>query len=129
MELKSYVYDDAAIHDGRWFNFIDNSKIKLRSLTSKESERSKRELDIRYGVSRRNNLNQDQLLDYTRDHLVESIIIDWSGFVMGGQEFPYSKENAALLLKEYPFITSKISEILLDETAFLADYKGATLKN
>ncbi len=42
----------------------------------------------------------------------------WKGFTSGGQDFPYTKENAVLLLTNAPWIREQVEEAMNDHSVF-----------
>lgn len=53
-----------------------------------------------------------------RIELVAACIMEWAGFYNRGQPFPYTKENATLLLTGAPWILTQLEEAQADHAGF-----------
>lgn len=131
MELSRFKEDKSALEDGRWFEF-GTSRIKMRSLSSEKSRTYRRDLEKREFSKYRmvkEEIPDKVLEDTLYRQIVDVIIIDWEGMKLDGQDFPYSKENARLLLEEFPPVRERIAAIVTDDLSFTENYGKDVVKN
>lgn len=129
---KSFHVDEKKSEEGVWFPYEDAEFLIGRSRSQKYRKEIER-LSRRY----RRQIDLGTLSRETNDEIVtramaNAILNDWRGHVAiddDGEDLPYSRENAFLLLKEFPDFRDLVASWAQDIEAFQAEEKDDEEKN
>jgi hypothetical protein len=99
MDLRITPIDDEAVNQGTWtvyrgvkLRIARANNDKFARIFTQLSKPHKREID-------NNTADEETLAEIMAESLGQGILTDWSGFVLNGEEIPYSTENAISLMR------------------------------
>lgn len=104
--------DTDATENGRWFEGdevwgpkLAHVSIKLRRMTSKASQKARRDVELKYAKyqDKKGQFPEDVSKRLLAEHLATGIIVDWKGVIdRDGKEIPFSPEAAFALAYKLP---------------------------
>lgn len=98
MDILTLAKDPNLANGGVWHNLDETTRIKVAKLNNPrflEAVRARIEEAKTNGVGE---LTEDEKERITLEAMAEGVLVDWEGFTLGGEEYPYSYENALKLL-------------------------------
>lgn len=100
---------------------IEGVSFELVGRDSDQYQRTENDIMIkRFQRMRNRQLTIDPAAQKQDDiRLLAACIVGWTGITMDGKEFPFSKENAVLLLGKVPAIKEQIDVFVGDRANFL----------
>jgi len=127
---KEYSTDSKKEVEGVWVDMDNKTKVLIARVGSKENMRLLRELQKPHTRAINNNsLSTDVLVKMMIELIARTILLGWEGMEEGGDEVPYSYENAKRLLTEYKDFRDNVSAYSNDMTLFRKQEEEAEAKN
>lgn len=127
---KSYGTDKQKEEEGVWVKMGEGAEVRVARLGNKQYLEAVRRLSSKHKVASRNNKLADEVtLDVTVNAFAEAILLEWKGIQENGKNLPYTRENAARLLKEYADFREDIAAIAMNMENFKREQEEATAKN
>lgn len=114
--------------NGKWFEFGDTIKIKIRRFKSKKSRKVREQLEAPYKRAMRvgGTISEEDNIRITNRQVAEGIIADWQGVTdRSGNILPYSPAAALKLMEELPEFRDSVVEISLSLESFREEDKTA----
>lgn len=84
---------------------------------SKMYRRVQNEQRIRNLKGRRTQPTPD-IIDARANEAIAGCVLAWEGFTSEGKPFPYTRENAAILFAQAPWIRDQVEEAMSDHASF-----------
>ncbi len=129
---KSFAVDQEKSEEGVWFPYEDASFLVARSRSRKYrqeierlSRKYKRQIDM-------GTLSRDKSEEIVTRAMANTILNGWSGSVAlseSGEQLPYNRENAFLLLSEFPDFRDLVSLWSQDLENFQTEEKESDMGN
>lgn len=104
--------DSDAVENGKWFSGdeiwgpkLGHVRIKLRRMTSKASQKVRRDLELKYAKYQDNKGGYPEEIDQRmlNEQMAHAIIVDWKNIIdKDGKLIPYSREAAYMLCQKLP---------------------------
>lgn len=118
MDLDKTFGTDANLEEtGVWIELDKTSSIKIARMGNKRSKEMATRLNKSAKIANKYSLNDVGEDDLT-DIIAHTVIIDWKGIKLKGQELPFSVENAKKVLKEYKDFRGLILELSTEMETF-----------
>lgn len=120
---ENFNIDQEKELNGAWEDLGDGAWVLVARANNDnfDAEFGKLPTEIRKKFSRNQKGFQKRRDEIICDLMAKTILLDWRGLADGGEEVPYSKENAKEMLLKYPEFRDFIFRLSNDETRFLAD--------
>lgn len=116
---KVYGYDEDKANHGIWVDLVDGGKVRIGMLGTPEYQKAVMKHTRKYQAKiRLNKLTPEEMNEITVQAEADAVLLDWDEFVVNGQPFPYTRDNAVLLLRKYPRLKSEIEEYANDHERF-----------
>jgi len=127
---KKFSMDTEAEIKGRWVNLDDTTSL----LIARNNNARHRELFNIKIAPYRQAVGTGMLPEETAQRILietmsETILLDWKGVEDEGQEVPYSKENAVMLLTKYKEFRDFVSGAADNATAYKVTDQELATKN
>lgn len=113
MELGNLITNTSSMLDGIWVDFDTTSKVKIAKFDN-PNYRAFVQGQRTEGAILEDGRASDELVDLMCNAMSETVLLDWEGFTLRGEEVPYSKEAAYRLLREFEPFRNQI--ILMAQT-------------
>lgn len=120
MELKITNIDKKAEVDGVWMDYLGVSICVARQNNPKFLESLKNHAKV-HGRRPFHKLPTKKRNDVIRKAIADSIVVDWEGLVVNGEEFPYTPENALNLLTNDDECMNAIVNFSMDLSNYVAE--------
>ncbi|RTL04403.1 hypothetical protein EKK58_10545 [Candidatus Dependentiae bacterium] len=118
MDLDKTFGTDANLEEtGVWIELDKTSSIKIARMGNKRSKEMATRLNKSAKIANKYSLSDVGEDDLT-DIIAHTVIIDWKGIKLKGQELPFSVENAKKVLKEYKDFRGLILELSTEMETF-----------
>jgi hypothetical protein len=89
--------------EGTWIDAGDGAQFLVARIANKRWQQVNRDLYRPHRATQRmGKLSQDVEDDINRKVMAQTILLDWKGVKVNGQDIPYSPEAAEKMFKEYP---------------------------
>lgn len=127
-DINQFRTDDSLSKAGVWVDFGASAEFKIASFGNEDfGVEFRRRTDpwTKMGVE----VPDDEQETIMVELLAKYIVLDWKGVFEGEDELPYSRENAERLLREVPFVRSRIIEEARRIQNFRATEAKAVEKN
>lgn len=114
---KTFGTDSNLEENGIWVQLDKSSKIKVARMGNKKSQEMATKLQRsaklvnKYSLE---NIGEDDLVNI----IAETVLLDWEGVKLKGQDLPYSKANAKKMLQEYKDFKSLVIELATEMETF-----------
>jgi len=118
--FSTYVTDETAEVEGRWFPLDKKSKVLVASTGSSKYKRmlSKRLKSDHVDLKDSSDENEKCVTSIIIEVMAETLLLDWKGIMFKGVELPYSKTNAIKALSVKGF-RDRINSIAAELESFL----------
>lgn len=98
---KRFGTDKQAEVEGVWIDMGDTSRVRLARVGNPRYEDLRRRLRAPYAAGGFRSIPDDVQLQIYRRLLAETVIIDWEGFELDSEPFPFTAENALRLITDF----------------------------
>jgi len=116
---KEYTFDKDAETNGVWFDLGGGAWLKVARAGNDNWQKEYQKIDRRVRAKLENdNLGQKQADDIISKVIAKSILLDWRGIAIDGEEIPYSVEKAHELLYNYPDFRGEVMGMARNEERF-----------
>jgi hypothetical protein len=118
--FESYVTDETAEVEGRWFPLDKTTKVLVASTGSSKYKRalSKRLKSDHVDLKDSSEENEKFVTSIIVDVMSDTLLLDWKGVKFKGVDLPYSKANAVKALTVKGF-RDRINSIAAELESFL----------
>lgn len=129
--LKRFSNDETLEEGGRWTDFGDGIRIKIRRIRSKKSLDVRKELEKPYLAElRRGPLPDSVVEDLLIKQLAAGVVSDWSGIDIGEGDMPFTIDNAYKVFKQFPDLRDAVIQISVDGDNYRKQFEEtAVLEN
>ena len=128
--LARFSTDTDAEEMGRWVDFGDGIRIRIRRIRSQKSIEVRKELDKPYA----NDLRRGALADSVAEDLLikqvaAGVISAWEGIDIGDGDLPYTPDNAYKVLKLLPDLRDEILQVSMSAESFRKHFDDGVVEN
>ncbi len=119
---KSFGVDKKSSEDGKWFNLEHGGRAQVARMGCPKYKASVQRLQRPNSALLRSTLDTSEVLDnIVVEAMAETILLDWEGITVDGEVVEHSKDNAMMLLREYPDFREAISAISVERKNFMPE--------
>ena len=118
MDLNQFKTSNDLANDGVWMPMHDDAEMKIASSGTDNVAYS---AAVREAVMKPNLIGDGPPPEDMRDAAADHLVKGWKNLTLGGKEFPYSKENARALLRDFAPIYNFVINRAGDYQKFRAD--------
>jgi hypothetical protein len=116
---KAFGIDKDGANNGKWFDMPEGARVKVAKLGNPRFVAEVQRLQKPHITLLRSNLDTSDLVnEITIKAMARTIVLDWEGFELDGEEFPYSVENAENLLENFQPFKEFVSKISADDASY-----------
>jgi hypothetical protein len=119
-----------AEENGKWFDYEGGVRVKLRRFKSKHATKTRERIEKPFAALRRNGLLPSDVMEKVlHQTLVESILVEWSGVALDGQDLLPTQENFDSVLLAYPEFRDRVTADAIALDGFRDESDKDTEKN
>ncbi len=127
LDLNISSVDLEKAESGAWVPYEEGISFKIARANTPAYRGAVRRMHRQH----KRQIDQESLSDAQSDNIMADLmssylLLDWKGLVNGGEEFPYTKENAELLLKAEKY--SELRNWIVAQANDLENFRSETIK-
>ncbi|HWM89404.1 MAG TPA: hypothetical protein VN493_01410 [Thermoanaerobaculia bacterium] len=123
MDISKFQTNKSAEEEGIWVDVDGNgTKVKVARINNARYKKFFQKITKPYKRQIRNGTLAEELAEKLLvDALANTILLDWKGFTKGGEDFPYSVDNARSFLQESADFRDFVSDAANEMENFRAE--------
>jgi len=129
-DIRKEFIDKKKSEEGVWVDWKDGSGVKIARTNNPKYLQTLAEGLKHFQVNSRNKEITDlDNIAMRKKATAYAILVDWRGFVINGEEVPYSPEKALEFFERAPDFYMDIVELSVSRELFLEELVGESEKN
>ena len=135
MDFNQYDYDRDLAENGRRIDLDATSYLIIARWGNKAFNALFTELTKPYGKYqdfgkfKASGIDQDEQLEIMYQLLAQTILVGWGGMQDGGEDLPYTVDNAIMILKKYDNFLGDVMRMSQDDATFRSESMAEELGN
>ena len=123
MDISKFQTNKSAEEEGIWVDVDGNgTRVKVARINNARYKKYFQKITKPYKRQIRNGTLAEELAEKLLvDALANTILLDWKGFTKGGEDFPYSTDNARSFLQESADFRDFVSDAANEMENFRAE--------